>query len=157
MPGISFGSICKQGAGEEPALCVFCLLAIAIYQKRYIIIMKMEIEFFKSGNANPVGEFLDSLQEKERAKVMRNIGLLKQYGLNAGGNFIEPIGEGIFSLRTVFSGVNIRLLFFAVIGNQVVILSGFKKKTNKIPRREIDIARERKKEYLKIQGGKHYG
>jgi len=119
--------------------------------------MEMKIEFFKKGNISPIIEFLDSLQEKERAKVLRNIELLKQFGLNAGGSFIEPIGEGLFSLRTVFSGVNIRLLFFTVVGNQVVILSGFKKKTNKIPKREIDIAKERKKEYLKIQGGKHYG
>jgi len=117
----------------------------------------MEIEFFKSGNANPVGEFLDSLQEKERAKVMRNISLLKEFGLDAGANFVEPLGGGLFSLKTIFSGVFIRILFFTVVGNMAVILSGFKKKTNKIPRREIDIAKERKKEYLKIQGGKHYG
>jgi len=77
--------------------------------------------------------------------------------LNAGGSFIEPIGEGLFSLRTVSSGVNIRLLFFTVVGSKVVIFSGFKKKTNKIPKREIDIAKKRKKEYLKMQGGKHYG
>jgi len=77
--------------------------------------------------------------------------------LNAGGSFIEPIGEGLFSLRTVSSGVNIRLLFFTVVGSKVVIFSGFKKKTNKIPKREIDTAKKRKKEYLKMQGGKHYG
>jgi len=75
--------------------------------------------------------------------------LLRQFGLSAGGNFIEPIGEGLFSLRTVFSGVNIRLLFFTLIGNKAVILSGFKKKTNKIHMREIEIAYGRKKEYLK--------
>jgi len=39
--------------------------------------MEMEIEFFKRGNISPVIEFLDSLQEKERAKVLRNIELLK--------------------------------------------------------------------------------
>ena len=52
--------------------------------------MEMEIEFFKKGNISPIIEFLDLLQEKERAKVFRNIELLKQFGLNAGGNFIEP-------------------------------------------------------------------
>jgi len=29
----------------------------------------MEIEFYKKGNSSPIDEFLDSLQEKERAKV----------------------------------------------------------------------------------------
>ncbi len=116
----------------------------------------MEIEFFKNGSRNPVIEFLDSLQSKERAKVLRNIDLLKQFGLNAGSSFVEPIGEGLFSLRSVFSGINVRLLFFTIVGNKIVMLSGFKKKSNKIPKREIDIAKERKKEYLKMQGGKHH-
>lgn len=57
--------------------------------------------------------------------------------------------KGCFLSRLFFSGVNIRLLFFTVVGNKVVILSGFKKKTNKIPKREIDIAKKRKKRLLK--------
>jgi len=113
----------------------------------------MEIDFFTTGNRKPVTDFLDSLQIKERAKVLRNIELLKQFGLRAGGNFVEPIGEGLFSLRTIFSGINIRLLFFTVAGNKIVILSGFKKKTNKIPKREIEVVKERRREYLKAQGG----
>ena len=79
---------------------------------------------------------------------MRNIGLLKEFGLNAGTRFIEPIGDGLLSLRTVFSGNEIRVLFFTVMGNKAVLLSGFKKKTKAIPRREITTALNRKREYI---------
>jgi len=116
----------------------------------------MEIEFFDVGTRSPVDEFLDSLQKKERAKVLRNISLLKEFGLDAGANFVEPLGGGLFSLKTIFSGVFIRILFFTVVGNMAVILSGFKKKTNKIPAGEINLAKRRRKEYLQKQGG-NYG
>jgi len=87
-------------------------------------------------------------KKKEIAKVLRNLDLLKEFGLSAGGNFVEPLGDGLFSLKTVFSDVYIRMLFFTVVGNKAVILSGFKKKTNKIPAGEINLAKRRKKEYL---------
>ncbi len=108
----------------------------------------MEIEFFKNGEKDPVRKFLDSLPAKERAKVLRNIGLLKEFGLSAGAQFIEPIKNGLFSLRTVFSGNQIRVLFFTMVGNKVVLVHGFKKKTQAIPRGEIETALNRKKEYF---------
>lgn len=110
----------------------------------------MEIEYFKTGDRSPVIEFLDSLQKKERAKVLRNVELVKQFGLSAGANYVEPLGNGLFSLKTTFSGVYIRILFFTVVGNKLIMLSGFKKKTNKIPGDELEIAKRRRKEYLRV-------
>ena len=113
----------------------------------------MKIEFFETKSRCPADEFLDSLQKNERAKVLRNVNLLKEFGLDAGSNYIEPLGDGLFSLKTIFSGVFIRMLFFTVVGNKCVILSGFKKKTNKIPIGEIEVAKKRRKEYLRMFGG----
>ena len=114
----------------------------------------MEIEFFETESRCPVDEFLDSLQKNERAKVLRIIGLLKEFGLDAGGNYIEPLGDGLFSLKIIFSGVFIRILFFTVVGNKCVIVSGFKKKTNKIPIGELEVAKKRRKAYLRMfEGG----
>ncbi len=110
--------------------------------------MDVEIEFFKNGRDKPVEKFLDSLPVKERAKVLRNIGLLKKFGLDAGARFVEPIGSGLFSLRTVFAGNQARILFFTVKKNKAILLHGFKKKSRAIPRREIVIAMRRKSEYL---------
>ncbi len=109
----------------------------------------MIIEFYREGKNQPVKEFLDSLTKKERAKVIRNLELLKEFELNAGARYIEPIGGGLFSLRTVFAGNQIRILFFTIIGNRAVLLSGFKKKTRKIPGREITTALKRKENYLR--------
>ena len=109
----------------------------------------MEIEFFRRGKRCPVKGFLDSLPVKKRAKALRNLELLKEFGLAAGARFVEPIGDGLFSLRTVFAGDQIRILFFTVIRNKAVLLSGFEKKTRKIPRREIALALKRKNDYIR--------
>jgi phage-related protein len=110
----------------------------------------MEIEFFKTGNKSPAEDFLDSLQKNERAKVLRVVRLLEDFGLDLDGSYIESLGEGLFALRTIFACVFIRMLFFTVAGNKCVILCGFKKKTNKIPAKEIKTAKERRKEYLNM-------
>lgn len=105
----------------------------------------MEINFFEYGSRKPVKDFLEDLQAKERAKVVRNLKLLKKFGFGIGGTFVEPLGNGLFSLKTRYAGVFIRLLFCTLSDNRIMILSGFKKKTNKIPKREINLAKERKK------------
>jgi phage-related protein len=41
-----------------------------------------------------------------------------------------------------------RILYFTHAGRKFILLHGFAKKTNKTPRREIEIAEERMKDYL---------
>lgn len=95
-----------------------------------------EIEFYeKIGGECPVAEFLDSLDEKMFAKVARNIDILKIHNIKLREPLLKSIDDVIFELRTQ-------------IGKKIILTNGFIKKTQKTPRKYIDMAIEYKKDYL---------
>lgn len=68
--------------------------------------------------------------------------------------FVKHIREGLFELRAEYEG-NIFRVFFIFDGNDVVVLfSGFQKKTQQTPEREIKKALTIKKEYYETQRNK---
>ena len=63
----------------------------------------------------------------------------------------KSLGEGLFEIRAKADEGIGRAFFCTLIGRRIVILHGFVKKTEKTPKRELAIARDRLKEVL------HYG
>ena len=58
---------------------------------------------------------------------------------------MRPLGQGLNEIRAI-GKEGIARVFFAARSEQIVILHGFVKKTEKTPRRELDTARRRLKE-----------
>jgi len=56
--------------------------------------------------------------------------------------------DGIFEVRVITTFKSIRILCFFDVGNLVVLTNCFVKKTQKTPRKEINLAEKLKKEYL---------
>lgn len=57
--------------------------------------------------------------------------------------------DGIFESRTI-QGSNIeRILYFFYVGNVAVLTNGFTKKQNKTPRKEIELAKQRRDDYVR--------
>lgn len=90
-----------------------------------------------------VDEFIDSLERPTRAKWARLIDLLALYGLSLGMPHARRLPEGFIELR-VRGKQEIRA-FALTSGNQIMILHAFIKKTQKIPLKEIMIAKQRRK------------
>ena len=67
----------------------------------------------------------------------------------------DHLGEGIFELRFKGKEGQIRVLCFFFYGKRIIFTHGFIKKTQKAPRKEIEIAQERRKDFLtrNKQGG----
>ena len=67
------------------------------------------VDFYKTqAGFCPTTEFLDSLDEKMKAKVLRTIILLKQNGNDLRESYSKPLGDGIFELRISQSSNNSR-------------------------------------------------
>lgn len=85
---------------------------------------------------------LDGLSRKKLAKAVRL--------LQAQGFLRSPLGEkvdgadGLFAIR-ITTDENARLFYCYDDGTTIYMLSGYTKKTDKIPRRELDHAIEIKK------------
>ena len=71
------------------------------------------VDFYRSENGNcPVVEFLDSLDEKMRAKVLRLVLLLEQNGNELREPYSKALEEGIFELRAQQGNNITRVLYF---------------------------------------------
>lgn len=67
-------------------------------------------------------------------------------GPNLGEPHTKAFGEGLFELRLKGAEGIARVFYCTLIGRRIVILHSFIKKSNKTPRRELDIARGRSNE-----------
>ena len=107
-----------------------------------------EIIFYDTVDGKcPLQDYLDSLEPKLLAKTLRTIDLLENNGINLRGPYSEPIGDGLFELRTKQGSDITRVLYFFFSGNKAILTNGFTKKTKKTPRSEIELARKYKADY----------
>ncbi len=113
------------------------------------------ISFFKVSTHCPVEEFLDSLLPKEAQKITWVLQLIEEL-TKVPEQYFKKLKNtnDIWEIR-VQQGYNIfRVLGFFLDSNHFVATNGFKKKTQKTPKIEINLAEKRKLEYLKQLKGK---
>jgi phage-related protein len=108
------------------------------------------IEFYRTPSGNqPVVQFLDSLTGKQAQKVLWVLKLVEELDMIPRQYFkkLEDT-NGIWEVRVQFGGDIFRLLGFFERGALLILVSGFAKKTHKIPPQEITLALQRKMDHL---------
>ncbi len=93
---------------------------------------------------SPALEFINDLPVLEQAKIRNALRLLKEFGVQLGMPHARHIQGKLWELRPG----GIRLFYFAHIEERFVILHGFRKKSQKTPEREVNIALRRMNELL---------
>lgn len=96
----------------------------------------------------PVYDFVTSCDPKMKAKLLKYMELLEEYGKDLRSPYSEYLEEGIFELRVKVSSNISRVLYFFIEDKKIVMTNGFIKKTQKTPRNEIELAKKRRKDYL---------
>ena len=108
------------------------------------------IEYVELPNGRvPAREFIDALDDKAAARVDAFIERLRIYGNRMEGKFVKKLTAEIFELRVKQFDRIFRVLFFYQPGLLIVISSGFQKKTEQTPPREIARAERLRKLWLK--------
>jgi phage-related protein len=87
-----------------------------------------------------------SMPPKIQARMIKLLELIEMHGANLGPPHTESMGDGLFEIRAKAQEGIGRSLFCYLKGQHVYVLSAFVKKSNKTPKKEIDLARERMKE-----------
>ncbi len=95
----------------------------------------------------PVKDFLESLDPKMRAKMLRTIDLLETNGIELRDPYSASLGNGIFELRAKQGSDISRVLYFFFVGSNAILTNGFIKKTQKTPQRQLALARKYKADY----------
>lgn len=117
--------------------------------------MELDVIFYDLPNGRePVREFLDSLDDKMRAKMLREISLLAANGTDLREPDSKNIGDGIFELRAKVGSDISRVLYFFFVGRRAILTNGFIKKTSKTPPEEKEKAKRYRAEYLRREENK---
>lgn len=104
--------------------------------------MAWEIVSYESKRGDkPVEEFIKSLNDITGAKVTHNLDLLEKYGYQLRMPHAKKIHKVIYELR-IRGTEDVRILY-VFKKRKIILLHGFKKKTNSLPGKEIEIAVKR--------------
>lgn len=116
---------------------------ISVPKRAAFYFMKYKIIF-----SHPdIEKFVESLPTIACAKVIRMLELLARFGYELKMPHVKKLPNGLFELR-VRGKQEIRFFYYFESSDLVIVLHGFKKKTQKIPAREFAIARKRKKNII---------
>ena len=80
------------------------------------------------------------------ARFLRYIERMEVYGPDLGMPHTRPMGYGLFELRLKAAEGIARVFYCTVVDRRIVILHQYIKKSEKTPRRELEIAQKRMKE-----------
>lgn len=105
------------------------------------------IYYLSPSGANPFAKFLDSLNKKQQAKILRLIIQIEEYGLISIIPHVKKLsGTPLWEIR-ILGKDNIRTIYIAPDLKTVIILHGFIKKTQKTPSKELSIALKRYRDW----------
>ena len=108
------------------------------------------VVFYVDENGNePIKDFLTKLDLKTQARFDWSIEQLKVRNITAKEPLVRHLEGKIWELREESTTNIYRLLYFFFTGKQIVFVHGFQKKKQKTPRREIETAIERMKDFVK--------
>ncbi len=110
---------------------------------------KFLVEFYtKSNGEKPAKEFILSLDNKMKAKLLGIIDILEEKGNFLREPYSKHLEDGIFEIRGKVGSDISRVLYFFYYGKRIILTNGFIKKTQKTPEQQIKLAKEYRKDFL---------
>jgi len=94
---------------------------------------------------SPIKEFIISSHKSLRSKIARQITYLKEFGLTLTNPGLKKLtGTPLWEVR-ILGRDSTRIICVALVNKEIVIVHIFKKKGNKMPERDLNIALNRYK------------
>jgi len=107
---------------------------------------KLPAAFYATAGGNePVREWLRSVDEEDRRTIGQDIATA-EFGWPVGMPVCRSLGQGLYEIRSNISDRRIARVIFAVVGEHMVLLHAFVKKTQKTPKTDLALAVRRLKE-----------
>jgi len=106
--------------------------------------MKWKVSFFNDKVLKETKEFPKGIL----ADFLHITEMIQDFGPNLGLPFTKAMGKGLFEIRAKGKEGIGRSLFCMIKNEEIIILNSFVKKTNKTPKKELDLAIKRMKEFV---------
>lgn len=107
--------------------------------------MKVDVYKTTSGRS-PVEDFIKSLSTDDQARFADVYDGIKKYGLECPRVEFKPLSGKLWEIKFTGKGGKYRIAYVVVVGDKMVWLHAFKKKTPKTPKNDLEIAEKRMKE-----------
>ena len=108
-------------------------------------VQKVSVRFYRSGSGDePARDWLKSLPKIDKKTLGEDITTV-QYGWPVGMPLVRKMEPNLWELRSRLHD-GIARTFFTMLGNEMILLHGFVKKSAKTPKDELEVARKRMKE-----------
>ena len=105
---------------------------------------KLPAQFYRNANGHePVREWLKRLTQSERQVIGKDIQKV-EFGWPLGLPVCGALGQGLWEIRSDLPSRRIARMLFCIVEGQMILLHGFIKKTQNLPKRDHDLARARK-------------
>ena len=105
--------------------------------------MSLEVVFYQTGSGNePVREWLRRLSKADKRTIGSDIKTV-QYGWPIGMPVVRKLDTGLWEIRSRLDQRISRILF-TVYDDTMVLLHGFIKKSQKTPKEDLQLAKDRK-------------
>ena len=108
------------------------------------------ITFYRTASGHcPVEDHLDSLTDAQVTKIAWVLKLIREID-RVPSNYFKKLtnSDDIWEVRVDFGSNTFRLLGFYCGKDMIILTNSFQKKSQKIPKKEIELAEKRKKEYF---------
>ncbi len=107
---------------------------------------KIQARFYElPSGRKPVRDWLLELTTDDRRTAGQDIQTV-EFGWPIGMPVCRPLGSGLYEVRSSLSDGRIGRVLFCITNNEMVLLHGFVKKTQKTPPADVALARKRMKE-----------
>jgi phage-related protein len=107
------------------------------------------IDFYSDSEAkSPVTEWFESQDAKTQAKFLWVFDLLEESGIDVGMPHVKPLEDKLYEIRIRVDRNAYRIIYFLHTGQKFILLHGFQKKTQKIPTKEMKLARKYLADFL---------
>lgn len=115
-----------------------------------LIIMKIiNVRFYQSSlGKEPVRDWLKSLSKEDKMMIGEDIKTV-EFGWPLGMPLVRKLDKALWEVRSDLTNKEIARVFFTVSKDVMVLLHGFKKKTQKTPMSDLNLAKERRDQVLK--------
>ncbi len=102
------------------------------------------IIYYTDASSNPVKDFIDSLDNKQKAKIFRIFQYIEVYGLLSVLPHVKKLsGTDLWEIR-ILGKDNLRIIYVTITPESIVVLHGFIKKTQKTSSKDLSIALKRR-------------
>lgn len=109
-----------------------------------------KIIFYKTEKGKiPVEDFLESLTDKQAKKVAWTLRVIRDLDFVSQEYFKKLTNTNLWEVRVQVGNNIFRILGLIDGDNLIILTNGFQKKTQKTPKKEIELAEKRMRDYLR--------